>query len=175
MKRERPRSGCGSSAQGARRKWWRLRRKVQGGDIFARWKLFVFREKASQEPGLESSTRFLRSGGHRANLIVDVDSPVSIFAGRKADRFRAAIGLQRRTSSLMAANADGTAEHAIAVLHQPLRFRLTDPRGRPTATNRDRQVIKRGIISDIFLETVAVDTGAETRLGSRRLGLPAPN
>src|SRR5580704_9244019 len=65
-------------------------RKFQGNDIFTGWKLFVFRKRRTWNWPIEALSSSL-TRGNTARIDCRRGQPSNILAGRKADRFCAAI------------------------------------------------------------------------------------
>ncbi|MGH9712932.1 MAG: protein kinase domain-containing protein [Candidatus Acidiferrales bacterium] len=104
-------------------------------------------------------------GGSPHPIIVDVDSPVSFSPDGKRFVFLRQAA-QAKTSSLIAANSDGTGEKAIRVLSSPEFFAPNGPAWSPDGKRIAVSKTPNGDFTKFFIETVAVDTSAETRLGS---------
>ena len=130
---------------------------------------YLYFVKGETGTGLSKLYQVPSLGGTPRELIVDVDSPVTFSPDGKQIAFvrQSSTG---GTSSLLGAKADGSAEHPIAVLRQPLSFSAEGPAWSPDG---QRIAIGKSIsagFQQYALETVAVDTGAETRLGTTDWG-----
>ena len=130
---------------------------------------YLYFVKSEPGSGLSKLYQVPSLGGTPRELIVDIDSSVSFSPDGKQFVFvrQSSTGA---TSSLLTANADGTSEHALVVLHPPSTFSTEGPAWSPDG--RRIAVAKTTSIGfQVYsVETVAVDTGAETRLGSQDWG-----
>jgi eukaryotic-like serine/threonine-protein kinase len=130
---------------------------------------YLYFVKGEPGTGLSKLYQVPSLGGTPRELIVDVDSPVSFSPDGKQIVF-VRQSSTAGASSLLTANADGSAEHALRVLHQPAAFSTEGPAWSPDG---QRIAITKSIsagFQEYALETVAVDTGTETRLGSHDWG-----
>jgi len=104
-------------------------------------------------------------GGAPRQILFDVDSPI----GFSPDGKRLAFVRQspeNMTSSLMLANADGSAERKLAALNFPSSFSSGGPSWSPDGKRIAVQRTSNEDPQEYILETVSVDAGVETRLGS---------
>jgi serine/threonine protein kinase/Tol biopolymer transport system component len=111
-------------------------------------------------------------GGAPRQLLFDVDSPISFSPDGKRFVF-VRQSPENMTSSLIVANADGSAEQRLANLTYPVSFASSGPAWSPDGK---RIAILRTANNDpdqYYLETVAVDSGAEKRLGTESWDYPA--
>jgi eukaryotic-like serine/threonine-protein kinase len=130
---------------------------------------YVYFVKGETGTGLSKLYQVPSLGGTPRELVVDIDSPVSFSPDGKQIVFvrQSSAG---GTSTLLTASADGTAEHALAVVHQPASFSTEGPGWSPDG---QRIAVAKSIdngFQQFEIETVAVDTGVETRLGTRDWG-----
>ena len=103
--------------------------------------------------------------------MVDVDSPVDFSPdGKKIVFVRQAS--KNKTSNLMTANADGSAEANLSVLRDPAYFSDGGPAWSPDGSRIAVSETPDGDFLKFSVETVAVASGAKTRLGSRAWGGP---
>jgi serine/threonine protein kinase/Tol biopolymer transport system component len=137
-----------------------------GGVIFSQDGNYLFFVKHEKGTGLGILFEVPSLGGTPRQLIVDVDSPISFSPDGKRFAF-VRQSTQEKTSSLISANADGTGEKPIRVLHAPEFFSQTGPGWSPDGKRIAVSKTPRGDFTRFFIETVAVDSGAEARLGSR--------
>jgi eukaryotic-like serine/threonine-protein kinase len=130
---------------------------------------YLYFVKGEPGTGLSKLYQVPSLGGTPHELIVDVDSPVTFSPDGKQIAFvrQSSTG---GTSSLLGAKADGSAERSIAVLRAPLSFSAEGPSWSPDG---QRIAIGKSIsagFQQYAIETVVVDTGAETRLGTNDWG-----
>jgi len=126
---------------------------------------YLYFVKGETGTGLSKLYQVPSLGGIPRELIVDIDSPVSFSPDEKQLVFvrQSSTG---GASSLLVANADGSGEHALAVLHQPSTFSNEGPAWSPDGHRIAVAQSLRAGFQAYAIETVAVDTGAETRLGT---------
>jgi serine/threonine protein kinase/Tol biopolymer transport system component len=137
-----------------------------GGVTFSQDGNYLYFVKHEQGTGLGILFEVPSLGGTPRQLIVDVDSPITFSPdGRRFAFVRQST--QTKTSSLISANADGTGEKAIRVLHAPEYFSQTGPGWSPDGKRIAVSKTPLGDFTKFYIETVAVDSGAETRLGAR--------
>jgi serine/threonine protein kinase/WD40 repeat protein len=130
---------------------------------------YVYFVKGEPGTGLSKLYQVPSLGGTPRELIADVDSPVS-FSPNGTQIVFVRQSSTAGTSSLLIANADGAGERALAVVHQPSSFSTEGPAWSPDG---QRIAVAKALTAGFqqyALETVALDTGAETRLGSRDWG-----
>jgi eukaryotic-like serine/threonine-protein kinase len=127
---------------------------------------YIYYDKLAAGTGLSTLYAVPSLGGVSRQIIVDVDSPVSFSPDGKQLVFvrNSSAG---KTSSLMIANADGTAEKALVILPSPAIFEHTGPAWSPDGKRIVLTKSPTGDFQTFVIETVAVDTGVETRLGTR--------
>ncbi len=130
---------------------------------------YLYFVKSETGTGLSRLYQVPSLGGTPRELIVDIDSPVSFSPDGKQLVF-VRQSSTTGTSSLLIAGAEGTGEHALVVLHPPSSFSNEGPAWSPDG----RRIAVAKTVSAGFqayqIETVAVDTAAETRLGSTDWG-----
>jgi serine/threonine protein kinase/dipeptidyl aminopeptidase/acylaminoacyl peptidase len=130
---------------------------------------YLYFVKGEPGTGLSKLYQVASLGGTPRELLVDIDSPVSFAPdGKQLVFVRQASGAG--TSSLMTASADGTGERALVILHEPVAFSTEGP---AWSLDGQRIAVAKSLSSGFqtyAVETVAVGTGTETRLGSRDWG-----
>jgi serine/threonine protein kinase len=127
---------------------------------------YLYFVKHEQGTGLGILFQVPSLGGVPRQLIADVDSPISFSPDGKRFAF-VRQSTQAKTSSLLAANTDGTGEKPIRVLHMPEFFATSGPAWSPDAKRIAVAKTPNGDFQAFVVETIAVETGMETRLGSR--------
>ena len=127
---------------------------------------YLYYTKNSEGTGLNTLFEVASLGGTPRQLIVDVDSPVSFSPDGKRITF-VRDSTVSKTSKLLIANADGSGEKTIATVEYPLTFSTAGPAWSPDGK---RIAVAKAVSDDLMnfqLETVAVDGGAEERVGTR--------
>ena len=105
-------------------------------------------------------------GGTPRQITMDIDSPVGFSPDGKRYVFVRQSSVAK-TSSLMTANADGSDEKPIKILRFPELFFPGGPAWSPDGKRVAIAKSPKGDLTTFSLETVALDNGAETPLGSR--------
>ena len=132
---------------------------------------YLYFVKGEPGTGFSKLYQVASLGGTPRELIVDVDSPVSFSPdGKRVVYVRQSSAAA--TSTLLTANADGTGEHALAVLHQPNAFSNEGPAWSPDGQQIAIAKTTGSGFQVFALETVDAATGAETRVGSQDWGYP---
>jgi Tol biopolymer transport system component len=137
-----------------------------GGVTFSLDGNYLYFVKHEQGTGLGILFQVPSLGGAPRQLLVDVDSPISFSPDGKRFAF-VRQSTQAKTSSLIAANADGTGEKPIRVVHIPEFFASSGPAWSPDGKRIAVAKTINGDFQTFVVETIAVETGVETRLGSR--------
>src|SRR6202046_3969466 len=155
--------GTGSSAQvlaGTQQEIAGLTFSVDGNYLF-----FVKRDESL---GLGTLFQVPSLGGTPTQRVVDVDSPISFSPDGKRFVF-VRQSSKAKTSNLIIANAEGTGEKVLATLNlnDSAYFSTNGPAWSPDGARIAVSETPNGDYQKFNLETVAVDTGAKTRLGSR--------
>src|ERR1700723_2319982 len=109
-------------------------------------------------------------GGTPSQVLVDIDSPLSFSPDGKKFVFVRQTP-QVKTSALLTANADGSAEKPLLTIHDPSIFSFQGPAGSPDGKNIAIAQTP-GDFAKYVLETVAVDSGTTTQLGSDNWAFP---
>ncbi len=136
------------------------------GITFSRDGNYLYFVKRDEARGLGTLFQVPSLGGAPRQLIVDVDSPIDFSPdGKKFVFVRQAS--KNKTSNLIIANADGSSETPLAVLNNPGFFSTSGPAWSPDGARIAVSETPNGDFLKFRLETVAVGSGAKTRLGSR--------
>jgi len=110
-------------------------------------------------------------GGTPSQVLVDIDSPLSFSPDGKKFVFVRQTP-QAKTSALLTANADGSAEKPLMTIHDPSIFSFQGPAWSPDGKNIAIAQTPNGDFAKYTVETVAADTGASTPLGSDAWAFP---
>jgi serine/threonine protein kinase/Tol biopolymer transport system component len=127
---------------------------------------YLYYTKHAEGSGLSILYLVPSLGGPPRQIIADVDSPISFSPDGKQFVF-VRDSSQSKTSSLLIANTDGSDEKPLVVLHAPMIFDTTGPAWSPDGKRVAVCKSPTGDFQTFVMETVAVDSGLETRLGSR--------
>jgi eukaryotic-like serine/threonine-protein kinase len=137
-----------------------------GGITFSPDGNYLFFVKHEQGTGFGTLFQVPSLGGTPRQLVADVDSPVSFSPDGKRFVFLRQ-STREKSSSLIAANADGTGEKPIRVVHVPEFFSSSGAAWSPDGKRIAAAKTSIGDSQTFDLETVEVETGAEKKLGSR--------
>jgi serine/threonine protein kinase len=110
-------------------------------------------------------------GGTPTEVLVDIDSPLSFSPDGKQFVFVREYP-QTKTSELLIANSDGSSEKPLLTIHDPSLFSFQGPAWSPDGKIIAIGQTPRGDFAKYEIETVAVDTGAKTQLGSETWAFP---
>jgi eukaryotic-like serine/threonine-protein kinase len=127
---------------------------------------YLYYNQRAEGTGLTTLYVVPSIGGTPRETIVDVDSPVSFSPDGKRLVF-VRDSTTAKTSSLVIANADGSETKPLAVLQSPGLFAGFGPAWSPDGKRIAVAKSHGGDFQTFEIETVAVDSGAETRLGTR--------
>jgi len=129
---------------------------------------YLFFVKRDESLGLGTLFQVPSLGGTPTQRVVDVDSPISFSPDGKRFVF-VRQSSKAKTSNLIIANAEGTGEKVLATLNlnDSAYFSTNGPAWSPDGARIAVSETPNGDYQKFNLETVAVDTGAKTRLGSR--------
>ena len=137
-----------------------------GGITFSLDGNYLYFVKHEQGTGLGTLFQVPSLGGTPRQITVDVDSPITFSPDGKHFAF-VRQSTQAKTSSLIAADADGTGEKPIRVVHLPEFFSSSGPAWSPDGKRIAVAKTLNGDSQTFVFETIVVETGVETRLGSR--------
>ncbi len=126
--------------------------------------LYFIRRNAAQ--GVGTLYRVPSLGGTAQQIITDVDGPISFSPDGKRFVFIRQVS-KDKTSDVMVANADGSGEQSLSVINNPAFFSGEGPAWSPDGKRIAVASTPDGDYSKFALETVAVDSGTRSRLGSR--------
>jgi eukaryotic-like serine/threonine-protein kinase len=127
---------------------------------------YLYYNKQVAGTGLSKLYQIPSIGGTPHQIINDVDSPVSFSPDGKRFVF-VRYSSQTKTSSLIIANADGSVEKPVIILPAPALFDISGPAWSPDGGRIAVAKSPHGDFQTFAIETVAVDSGEETRLGTR--------
>ncbi|HXA77375.1 MAG TPA: protein kinase [Candidatus Acidoferrales bacterium] len=137
-----------------------------GGITFSPDGNYLYYTKQAVGTGLSTLYVVPSLGGSPRQLTVDVDSPVGFSPdGKRFTFIRESTAAQ--TSSLMIAGADGSEEKSLAVLQSPSLFSHAGAAWSPDGNRIAVEKSPSGDFQTFEIDTVAVDSGVETRLGTR--------
>jgi eukaryotic-like serine/threonine-protein kinase len=132
---------------------------------------YLYFVKRDESLGLGTLFQVPSLGGTPTQRVVDVDSPISFSPDGKRFVF-VRQSSKEKTSNLIVANADGTSEKALSTLNDPAYFSTNGPAWSPDGARIAVSEAPTGDFQKYMLETVAVDSGTKTRLGSKDWGAP---
>jgi Tol biopolymer transport system component len=132
---------------------------------------YLYFNKQAVGTGLTTLYQVPSLGGAPRQIMEDVDSPISFSPDGKRFVFVRDSSVAK-TSSLLIANADGTGEKPLLILHPPMLFDISGPAWSPDGKRVAVAKSPKGDFQTFIIETVAVDSGEETRLGSREWDSP---
>jgi serine/threonine protein kinase/Tol biopolymer transport system component len=132
---------------------------------------YLYLIKRDESLGLGTLFQIPSLGGTPTQRVVDVDSPISFSPDGKRFVF-VRQSSKTKTSNLIIANADGTGEKILSTLNNPAYFSSNGPAWSPDGTRIAVSEIPEGDFNKNNLETIAVDSGTKTHLGSRNWANP---
>jgi serine/threonine protein kinase/Tol biopolymer transport system component len=127
---------------------------------------YLYYNKLVPGTGLSNLYQIPSIGGTPHQIIADVDSPVSFSPDGKRFVF-VRDSSNTKTSALLIASSDGSGAKPLITLQTPAVFDASGPAWSPDGR---RIAVAKSPIGDFQtfeIETVAADSGAETRLGTR--------
>jgi eukaryotic-like serine/threonine-protein kinase len=104
-------------------------------------------------------------GGTPSQVLVDIDSPLSFSPDGKQFVFVRQTP-EKKISSLLIAQWDGTGERSLLIIHDPATFSFQGPAWSPDGKLIAIAQTPKGDFAQYQIETVAVDSGTPTLLGS---------
>ncbi len=132
---------------------------------------YLYLVKRDESIGLGTLFQVPSLGGTLTQRVVDVDSPISFSPDGKRFVF-VRQSSKTKTSNLIIANADGTGEKILSTLNDPASFSSNGPAWSPDGARIAVSKTPNGDFENYNLETIAVVSGTENRLGSRNWGNP---
>ncbi len=132
---------------------------------------YLYYNQQAEGTGLSTLYVVPSIGGTPRQIIVDVDSPVSFSPDGKRFVF-VRQSSAAKTSSLIIANADGSEEKPLIVSRMPSFFYQAGPAWSPDGKRIAVEKSPTGDFQTFEIETVAVDSGVEKRLGTRDWDTP---
>src|ERR1700684_2858326 len=126
---------------------------------------YLYFVKHDESAGLGTLFQVPSLGGSPHQVIVDIDSPISFSPDGKRFAF-VRYSTKLKTSSLLVANADGTAEQSLFTLNRPNFFSGQGPAWSPDGKRIAISDNPDGEFNKFAIETVDVDSKTKTRVGS---------
>jgi eukaryotic-like serine/threonine-protein kinase len=132
---------------------------------------YLFYDKHANGNPVSTLFKVPSLGGTPTEVLVDIDSPLSFSPDGKQFVFVREYP-QTKTSELLIANSDGSSEKPLLTIHDPSLFSFQGPAWSPDGKIIAIGQTPRGDFAKYEIETVAVDTGAKTQLGSETWAFP---
>jgi len=127
---------------------------------------YLYFERREPGTGYRILSQVPSLGGTPRPITKDIDSPIGFSPDGKSFVF-VRQSTKEKTSALTTANSDGSGERVIKILKFPEMFGTSGPAWSPDSKRIALSKTPKGDFTNFIPETVAVDTGAETRLGTR--------
>ena len=141
------------------------------GIVFSLDGNYLYYDKATPGNPVRTLFKVPSLGGTPSQILVDIDSPLSFSPDGKRFVFGRQAP-QQKTSTLLIANADGSGEKALYTLHDPAIFSFQGPAWSPDGKVIAVAQTPKGDFSKYVVETVAVDSGKPTQIGSETWQYP---
>lgn len=141
------------------------------GIVFSHDGNYLFYDKQPNGNPVSTLFKVPSLGGTPTQVLVDIDSPLSFSPDGKRFAF-VRQSPQAKTSALLIANADGSAEKPLLTIHDPSLFSFQGPAWSPDAKVIAIGETPHGDFAKYEIETVAVETAAKTQLGSETWAFP---